>query len=137
MSQEGPPSANGPGKGRRPRAFGLGLWEKVGEGAAGWVRADFGNQGASAGRGPRHCSQLALISREEQVSCVRSAPDVSGHLRVYLYSVCDAKSRSAGGGGEEGVWGEGEKTSESRGERRRERETERERGNGTSSPFAK
>ena len=74
--------------------------------------------------------------------------NVSGHLRVYLYSVCDAKSRSGGGGGggaaKRGCGGredEGEQRGEKRREesarqRERERERERERDR-TSSPFAK
>lgn len=63
-----PPSANGPRKRKEAKGVWFWIW---GEGDGGWLQTA-GNQGADAGRGPRHCSQLALIS-QEQVSCVRSA----------------------------------------------------------------
>lgn len=92
----GPPSANGPWKGRRPKAFGVGLWGKVwgeacrlresGRGRWAWTPALF----------PARCYLPgASILWAQRMN-------VSGHLRVYLYSVCDAKSRTRGGE-EEGV----------------------------------
>lgn len=55
-----------------------------------------GSPGTGAGRAPGHCSQPVLIAREP-VSCVRGAWMHLG-ISVYIYIVCDAKSRSGGGG---------------------------------------
>lgn len=87
-----PPSASGPGS--RKEAKGDWVW------AGGKVLGDAagGDPGTGAGRAPGHCSQPGLISREP-VSCARGAWMHLG-IAVYIYIVCDAKSRSGGGGSE-------------------------------------
>ena len=140
MSQEGHLRPTAPGKGRRPKAFGLGLGGKVGEGGGGVGSCRLWE----SGREHRAWTPALFPARPylpgTSILCTQRM-NVSGHLRVYLYSVCDAKSRSGGGGGggEEGVWGEGRRgRAEGREEKRGERETERERERDrTSSPFAK
>ena len=135
MSQEGHLRPTAPGKGRRPKAFGLGLWGKVGEGGGGVGSCRLWE----SGRERRAWTPALFPARPylpgTSILCAQRM-NVSGHLRVYLYSVCDAKSRSGGGGGGERRRGGvgGGKTRESRGERReerrardRERERERER----------
>lgn len=126
MSQEGHLRPTAPGKGRRPRAFGLGLWGKVGEGGGGVGSCRLWE----SGRERRAWTPALFPARPylpgTSILCAQRM-NVSGHLRVYLYSVCDAKSRSAGGGVAKRGCGGREDEREQRGEKRRERETERER----------
>lgn len=135
----GPPSANGPGK--RKEAKGVRSWtlgEGWGGGRGGLVQT-LGIRARAPGVDPGIVPSSLLSPGNKYPVC--AAHEVSGHLRVYLYSMCDAKSRSGAGGEGRGGVGGG-KTRESRGERREEkrgeRETERERERDrTSSPFAK
>lgn len=91
------------------------------------------NVSRESGRGRRAWTPALFLVRSylpgASILCAQRM-NVSGHLRVYLYSVCDAKSRSSRGE-EEGVWGgEGRRgRPEGREEKREESERQREREN--------